>query len=482
MEKKCNTFCENEDWFALIFEHVNDGIIIADPQKRFHYCNRNMCSLLGYSLDEVKTLSVSDLHLPDDLLHVYDRFDQLGKGTITVAREIAVRRKDSSFFYADITGGTFTYKGADYIAGVFRDITKHKETEDELKKTKNMLQLVLDNIPQRVFWKDTHSIYLGCNAGFAEDVNLEHPSHIHGKTDDDFPYLEQHVPNWQAADMRVVSERKRLRSTYAVYKNSAPGKINKMWIKEIKVPLSDAGGNVIGILGSYEDITEDVIREDKVRMLSHRVMQAQEDERSRIARELHDELGQKISAVSLYLDSMRQALPGHMHAVCDKASAIVSETAETIRTLLHRLRPDMLDEVGLIKAMQWYCDTYADGKDGPAVSIRADIADVKKPDVRLALYRIFQEAVTNSIKHAAAGHITVTVSFLKDTVSLTVIDDGCGFDEAAVYKNGTAQCGIGLVSMQERALALSGDVSVQSVFHEGTTVCARLPVERHDIT
>lgn len=118
---------ESEQRFKTIFENASDGILVVDVEtKRFFLGNRMICSMLEYSNDEIKNLTVVDIHPEEDLPHVLDQFEKLAKGEITLAANIPMKRRDGSVFYADINSSWLTLDGKEYMAGIFRDVTGRK--------------------------------------------------------------------------------------------------------------------------------------------------------------------------------------------------------------------------------------------------------------------------------------------------------------------------------------------------------------------
>ncbi len=139
------------------------------------------------------------------------------------------------------------------LINVALDITDRKRSENELRQSKQMLQLILDNIPQRIFWKDRNSIYLGCNRNFANDAGLSNPDDILGSNDYEMPWKSAEADYYRSIDTEVMNNDKPIYHIVEPQTHS-DGKI--LWLETNKVPLHDEQGNVVGILGTYEDITE----------------------------------------------------------------------------------------------------------------------------------------------------------------------------------------------------------------------------------
>ena len=218
------------------------------------------------------------------------------------------------------------------------------------------------------------------------------------------------------------------------------------------------------------------------RQLLAREIKVQEEERRRIARELHDEAGQSLTGLIMSLDTIDQVLSTHHQGNTDhqvrsyvrEAREIASTTLQEIRHVIFDLRPTLLDDLGLAAAVDWYVKTFL-----ARASVRAEVkaAGLERhlpQKVEIALYRIIQEAVSNVIKHAFARKCTVTLTCANGTVEAAIEDDGKGFDGKRVTSPGEEH--LGIAGMRERARSLNGQFSIQSRAGEGTRVQIRIPL------
>ncbi|MHB0878003.1 MAG: GAF domain-containing protein [Anaerolineae bacterium] len=217
----------------------------------------------------------------------------------------------------------------------------------------------------------------------------------------------------------------------------------------------------------------------QVLALSARLAQSEEAERQRLARELHDEVGQNLTALGLNLNIASMALPhdGATDPVrlrIDDSLALVSQTTEAIRNVMADLRPPGLDEYGLLSALRWYGSRFR-ARTGLAFSLEGGEPDPRLPSsLETALFRIAQEALTNVAKHAAAMHAVVSVMAEPGLVRLTVADDGAGFDVATLPAHEQPH-GWGLLTMRERSQAEGGSCRVESSLGQGTRVIVEVP-------
>lgn len=226
-----------------------------------------------------------------------------------------------------------------------------------------------------------------------------------------------------------------------------------------------------------------VIQRDKklLESLAAQVLTAQEEERRRIARELHDEASQALTSVLIGLDRALQEMPPHLEEPREQVVSlkrITENTLEEIRGLIYDLRPTLLDDLGLAPALRWYSQNYSE-KTGIKVSLLVkDLEERLPPPVETALYRIVQEALTNAVKHAQAREVVVRLGRADAGVTLAIQDDGEGFDVEQMKSSGNGPRGLGLFGIGERVALLGGDFEIDSAPGHGTRLTVRLSLSQ----
>jgi signal transduction histidine kinase len=203
-----------------------------------------------------------------------------------------------------------------------------------------------------------------------------------------------------------------------------------------------------------------------------RVVQAQELERRRLARELHDETGQALTSILLGLKPLEEALAGHpAQAACAELREHVVLALQDVRRLAVELRPKVLDDFGLVAALERLTETFSE-QTGIEVDFHSALGETRLPsEVETALFRVVQEALTNVVKHAGARRISVSVARRDGGVAAVIEDDGAGFDASA-----TREGGVGLLGMRERLALLDGRLEIESSERSGTTIVAEVPL------
>jgi signal transduction histidine kinase len=218
---------------------------------------------------------------------------------------------------------------------------------------------------------------------------------------------------------------------------------------------------------------------ERLQVLSKRLIEAQETERRRVSRELHDEAGQSLTALKISLELMQADLlteSEKSHQSLQEAVALANETMERIRLLAQGLRPPELDVVGLDPTLEDYCRDFA-----VHTRLPIDYAGTELPalpdEVTICFYRVLQEALTNVAKHAHANHVWVALRCNADTLSLSVEDDGQGFDAQTAVSVSRQPQSIGLLGMRERLELLGGRLEIKSQPGQGTRLVAYAPRE-----
>jgi two-component system sensor histidine kinase UhpB len=214
----------------------------------------------------------------------------------------------------------------------------------------------------------------------------------------------------------------------------------------------------------------------EVHELAGRLLEAQEQERSRIARDLHDDVNQRLASVSIALSAIRRTADPQSREELGHLQDDLIALSEDVRHISHNLHPSMLHEAGLEFALGSLCNAQRH-RNGPSIDLHVTPTPDQLPDpIALCLYRCAQEALANAIRHAKALHIEIAFAIAGGVAELKVVDDGIGFSrtgEAAAFR------GLGLLSLGERAKLLGGSFQLSTSPGKGTSVCIRIPLQSH---
>jgi len=229
------------------------------------------------------------------------------------------------------------------------------------------------------------------------------------------------------------------------------------------------------VTSAIRDITERKRAEEALAQVSHRLIEAQEQERTRIARDLHDDMGQRLALLTAELDQLQLDVPDLPAEVRRRMSMLQEQTsgiANDIQTLSHELHSSKLECLGIAAGMRSFCQEFGEQQNVKIDFKTHGLSDNLPRDISLNLFRVLQEALHNSAKHSGARHVEVVLQGTPEQVHLTVSDAGRGFDSQAAKQSR----GLGLVSMEERIKMLHGTFSIDSRPNNGTTVHAAVPL------
>jgi PAS domain S-box-containing protein len=256
-----------------------------------------------------------------------------------------------------------------------------------------------------------------------------------------------------------------------------------IWVEGTSMTLRDEERHITGYVSVNRDITErkraaEALRESerRLRELGRQVVTAQEQERRRVSRELHDEAGQELMALKISLELLGKDLPEEaesLHQRIEGAVRLAEETMERIRLLAHDLRPPELEAVGLDPVLEDYCQEFG-RRTRLAIRYQGTRLPALPDEVSICLYRVLQEALTNVLKHAQARKVRVGLGYDGEVITLSVMDDGQGF-ETSDAAGAAHPKGIGILGMRERLELLGGDLEIRSRPGEGVHLKAWVP-------
>ncbi|HEX6749542.1 MAG TPA: MASE1 domain-containing protein [Longimicrobium sp.] len=357
---------------------------------------------------------------------------------------------------------------AEHLVGVNVDITEHKEAELALRASETRTRAILRALPDLMFLQDREGRYLDYYARDVADL-LVPPEQFLGKR------LDEVLPPELSAQLRPVLQ--------ATFRTGGPE------VTEYALPMNGRTRHyearlvrcgTDAVLSIVRDVTEErrsqaalAEREEQLRALTARLLTAQEEERSRVAREIHDDAGQQLAALAFEVSALQRRLEAAHPEETDALATLersIEALAAGIRGISHRLHPSVLEFAGLAAALRSHCAEAAEGM-GIAIHLEVGPRMERVPhDTALAAYRIVQEALRN-VRHAGAANAWVKVSRVRRELRVRVRDDGRGMRDGP-----PAPGGLGLVSMRERARLVGGTLWVTSPSRGGTSIEARLPV------
>ena len=359
------------------------------------------------------------------------------------------------------------------------DMTDRKRAEQKLREIEQQFTAFMENIPGFAWIKDIQGRYVYLSKSRARLTKC--PCAWRGKTDDEL-WPSKMASEYKASHRRILTSRAVLQMIEAY-----PRKRGQGYMLATRFPIFDRDGAVSLVGGVAMDITEHKQTEaevrrsrEQLRALAAHLQVIREEERSRIAREIHDILGQTLTSLSLDVDWLETHLarsnstrrPAEIRKRLKSMEALLRTSSRTVQRITSDLRPGMLDDLGLAATLEWAAEAWAH-----RTGIRCRWKRKPQPvalnrEQATALFRIYQEILTNISRHARASNVTCSFKTTVDELTLKVSDDGKGFDPAKLSDRKS----LGLLGMRERALLFSGRLEIQSAAGKGTTVAVRIPI------
>ena len=458
--------------YRLVAENVTDVIWVLDLSGQHVYFSPSVQRLTGYSLEETVadptvTMTKAGIRCARQAIKAQMGLEKKGRRDGSRPMELELIRKDGCHVWTETTWSLLR-DGDDRpvgIIGAVRDITERKRAE-------GLFRTLADNSPVSIYivqdgrFRFVNRHFLMETGSSAEDLVGEKP--LRRMAPRERSRVEQH-----AAAMLSGQRSDPYEFRYVGRKGQS------RWVMERVARIEYEGRPAV--LGIFMDITERKSSEDalkrsesELRLLSQRMLQIQEDERARIARDLHDQLGQELVFLKMKAQSLTEQV-GPASVAYDSASelaALIDRVKATSHRIALSIRPDILDGLGLVKAVQWYAGEF-EKRTSIACFVDVPLDDVEvSKNVSTAAYRILQEALTNVFKHANATEAHIVLEVRARMLTVRISDNGSGFDPDSLPEKAS----LGLIGMRERARLVGGSLKVTTRRAGGTRVVARLPL------
>lgn len=468
----------SEHRLGLIMDNTLDMIFVFEPDAlRFVYVNRGAIAGIGYGKDELLQMS------PPDVLQMVTEPEcrsfiaPLSSGKKKVRRfETMARRKDEKDFPVEVQLQLIP-KDDDpgLFVAIVRDITRRKFSERTLRRQKNLMWQVIDTDPNMICVRDEHGKFLLANQAVADYYGVPIQGMI-GKTNSEISHSMQDDQFFLAEDSEVIDQKREVILTESLVKNG-----NSIWTHTVKRPLLQDNGSV-HVLGIRVDITELKLAANELAE-SYKELQRlalyqenlREEERVKIARNLHDEMGATLAALKMRIAWLASKLPSEMRqlsAEADHISNLVSEGVKTMRQVVSDLRPNLLDDVGLLEAIRDYVKRFQRDTEIECTVAHPEESCPLDEDQAITVFRIIQESLNNVAKHARASKVGIRFTLHGDSLLMQISDNGIGFDPSDKVRT------YGLLGIKERALMIGGEAIIDSKPGQGTQVSLRIPISR----
>jgi PAS domain S-box-containing protein len=515
---------ESENGYRRIAENSNDWIYMIKPDKTFEYVSPSCERITGYtSMEFINTpgLFVDIIH-PDDKEQVKSHLEIVKEETTAHNLEFRIITKAGEYRWIRHSCLPVHNDEGQYVgrSGTNRDITPRKKAEEALRESEERYRTAIKQSNDGITISKGE-ILQNVNLKFLEIFGYDDPGEVVGKSiavhiapEDRQKVIEyalkrtkgEPVPSRyefkglrkngeslyiEVSAAKIISQREELILTVLrdiTKRKQAEDALQEAYDtldKKVKDRTKQLQLSNERLNSQIEErkLVETVLRKskDKLRLLSNRLINAQEKERNRIAIELHDELGQSLIGLKFQLSSFQTKLGGNQKELkqeIKQAANSIDLMTENVRRLSRDLRPSVLEHLGLFEALQWLFEDFS-----KKLQIKI-VKKITKPEFpfskeqELIIFRIFQEALANIGKHAQATQIFIELTQERRSAVFSIKDNGKGFNSKTVKGKNSSESGLGLTAMAERAQMAGGDFDIKSEVGNGTLITFSVPLGR----
>lgn len=473
---------ESEQRFRELAENIHEVFWMSDPENtRIIYISPAYETIWGRSRETLYDSPASWLeaiHPEDKERIIHTRTHRASaiphESTYRIVRPDGSVRwiRDRGFPVHDEQGAVVRF------AGIAEDITERKRTEEARARGLSLMAAALESTADGILVVNTEGKIETFNRLFARMWHLS----------EEVLASKEDARALQCALDQLTEPEKFLEKVHYLYRHPEEESFDRLVFKDGRVFERYSrpqliGGKVAGRVWSFRDVTErrraaEELEEAnrQLRILSRQLFHVQEEERRHLARELHDEIGQTLTAARINLKILARDVSAEVTGRLDDSVQLLDCLLRQVRELSLDLRPPLLDELGLVPTLRWLVDQQAQ-RAGLRVTFTANVDGLEiNPDTQTACFRVAQEAITNIVRHAGAKNVAVELGCEAERLTLSVRDDGAGFDPAVIQRRTAQDFTLGLVSMKERALLVRGGFEAHSAPGQGTEIRAWFPL------
>jgi PAS domain S-box-containing protein len=450
--------------FRDVFNASPIGIAVENLEGQPLFVNPAFCSMLGFSEEELRGKHCVEFSPPDDAEKDWTLFQQLRAGSIDHYQlEKRYFRRDGSLVWGRLSISLLNSRPSPLVVAMVEDITEKRRAEEARFRHAAIVESSKDAIISTTLDGVIQSWNAGAERifGYTESEAVGQPITIL-------------IPREVWDEEQKILERLRTGHHIEHYETIRVAKAGRKVDVSLSIsPIKDSSGRIVGFAKIAHDITERKLAEAALSTVTRKLIDAQEQERTRIGRELHDDMGQRLSMVAIELQQLHED-PLVLPEVRNRTGELqkqITEIARDIQSLSHELHSAKLQYLGIAGAMRSFCQEFGEQQKVEIDFKTYDLPSLSSPDISLCLFRVLQEALHNSAKHSGVRHFEVRLWGTSEEIHLSVKDSGAGFDREAAKSSR----GLGLISMEERLKVLNGTLAIDSQPKGGTTIHARVP-------
>ena len=474
----------SEQKYKLLFnQNPLSMFMLSIPDLKFIDVNEAAVKQYGYSKEEFLNMTAYDIRPRCDVTQFRELMENSEEGRTDFGIWKHVR-KDGTIIKVEVRAHTILNDDKPAWLWLTNDVTERLLAEEKLKASEYQFRKVTENEMLGVSWATTGGKVINANSTFCTMLGytMEELKGVH--------FTELTHPDDIPKELLLVEEITRgNRDYYQIEKRYKTKNGNFIWVElSLSTFRNSVNNEVEFFIGLVQNIHERKMAEEEIRksheelrQLSSYLETIREEERTSIAREIHDELGQQLTGLKMDISWLNKKVPKENKIVQEKIAgmlSLVDTTVKTVRRISTELRPGILDDLGLIDALQWQSHEF-EKRTGITCGFNTTFKDSTfEKHLSTGIFRVFQETLTNIARHAHASEIMTHLEKIEDNIVLQVHDNGKGFNEVEIKGKKT----LGLIGMKERAKMFGGNLTVQSAVGKGTKITLRVPLRLAGIT
>lgn len=463
---------ESEERLRHLITSSNDWVWEVDANTVYIYASPQCLAVLGYEPAEILGKTPYDLMPEEEASRVASAVGEItAEGKPFFGLRKVHRHKDGRLVVLEANGIPIVDAEGNLrgYRGMCRDITERDRAEQAMRESEERFRLVANTAPVMIWMNDTDDQCTYVNKRWLEFTGRRIEEEL-GEG-----WLQAVHPDDVESCLETSRAAFRTRSTVELQYRLRRHDGAYRWVLDLGVPRFNADGSFAGYIGSCIDVTERKQAEEELTTIGRRLIEAHEEERTWIGRELHDDINQRLALVSVELDHWLKDHPSRapVRDMVHHAQERITEIARDVQRLSHRLHSSKLDYLGLAKAASSFCRELSQRSNIEVTFTDENVPRILPKEISLCLFRVLQEALQNAVKHSGVKAFNVRFRGSPEWVELTVEDNGSGFDPAEAFTHH----GIGLISMRERLQLVKGELTVHSKPGSGTRIHARVPLQ-----
>jgi PAS domain S-box-containing protein len=472
------TLRESQQRYRSLFEGSRDAIFISDAKGRILDANDAAAQLTGRTKPELILKLMQDIYENFDQAAYQAHFNRTLAGD-DFAIDASLLHADGQRLYTELNSKQITLAGIRCIHTTVRDITARQKAEKALRRSEAKYRELVQNANSMIVRFDTNARITFFNEYAQKFFDYTEEEIIGRKITDTL------LPAVDSEGRDILGRFKHFFTAPERYKNIAMENTRRNGERVVVAwtnrPIRGAEGKIVEFLSVGVDMTERRRARQMIRTLTHELIKAQENERYKIARDLHDHIAQDLSSLKIGLQTLFNGTMTEDKATREQADSLVhilQRSISEVRNLAYDLRPPGLDQFGLVRTLFTYCEDFSQNNGIKIDFIAAGLDDLNlEADIQINLYRLIQEALYNVKKHADANGVTIRLVASSPNLMLRIIDDGRGFDVHLWRAKSHREKRMGLQSMVERVGLLNGTIDIRSQLGKGTAIFITIPIK-----